>query len=175
MGGETQLFVANDIALSEAMAMTDASKRRGEAVEDLSSSQEFVPVEKIKPQAKPVLSKAESIAKGSACAGGYSDEGTSDDIPLPSGLTGIEWGQTLCQLPRVVSFTKWKNKSYDELMDLSKEDQELTKYLSFLYQKFLGQYLDGSRKSQAPDFAGYMAFAGFEPNGNSRIQDSDES
>ena len=60
-------------------------------------------------------------------------------------------------------------------MDLSKEDQELTKYLSFLYQKFLGQYLDGSRKSQAPDFAGYMAFAGFEPNGNSRIQDSDES
>ena len=115
-----------------------------------------------------VQGRVESIAKGSACAGGYSDEGASDDIPIPSGLTGIGWGQTLCQLPRVASSTKWKNKSYDELMDLSKEDQELTKYLSFLYQKFLGQYLDGSGKSQAPDFAGYMAFAGFEPNGKSK-------
>ena len=43
-----QSFVANVIALSEAMAMTDASKHRGEAVEDSPSSQEFVvPVEKI--------------------------------------------------------------------------------------------------------------------------------
>ena len=53
-----QSFVANVIALSEAIAMTDASKRRGEAVEDLSPSQEFVPVEKVKPEAKPIVPKA---------------------------------------------------------------------------------------------------------------------
>ena len=64
----------------------------------------------------------------------------------------------------MASSAKWKNKSYDEVIDLSKEDQELTKYLCFLYQKFLAQYLDGSGKSQAPDIAGYMAFVGFEPN-----------
>ena len=63
---------------------------------------------------------------------------------------------------------KWKNKSYDELIDLSKEDQELTKYLSFLCQKFLERYLDGSGKTQAPNFAGYMAFVGIEPNVKSK-------
>ena len=68
----------------------------------------------------------------------------------------------------MASSAKWKNKSYDEVIDLSKEDQELTKYLSFLYQKFLEQYLDGSGKSQAPDFAGYMAFVGFERNVKSK-------
>ena len=148
------------------MAMTDASKRPGEAVEDLSSSQEFVPVEKVRPQAKPIVPKAKSISKGSA--DGNSGEGTSDDIPVPSGLTAVELGKTLCQLPRVASSAKRKNKSYDELIDLAKEDQELTNYLSFLYQKFLEQYLDGSGKSQAPDFAGYMAFVGFEPNAKSK-------
>ena len=66
-------------------------KRRGEAVEDLSSSQEFVPVEKVRPQAKPIVPKAKSISKGSA--GGDSGEGTSDDIPIPSGLTN---GARLC-------------------------------------------------------------------------------
>ena len=67
-----QSFVANVVALSEAMAMTDASKRRGEAVEDSASSQEIVPVEKIRAQAKPILPKAKSISKGSA--DGYSSE-----------------------------------------------------------------------------------------------------
>ena len=86
-----QSFVANVIALSEAIAMTDASKRRGEAVEDLSPSQEFVPVEKVRPQAKPIVPKAKSISKGSA--GGDSGEGTPDDIPIPSGLTN---GARLC-------------------------------------------------------------------------------
>ena len=99
-----QSFVANVIALSEAIAMTDASKRRGEAVEDLSSSQEFVPVENVRPQAKPIVPKAKSISKGSA--DGNSGEGTSDDIPVPSGLTAVELGKTLCQLPRVASSAK---------------------------------------------------------------------
>ena len=161
-----QSFVANVVALSEAMAMTDASKRRGEAVEDSPSSQEFIPVEKVRAQAKPIVPKAKSISKGST--DGYSGEGTSDGIPIPSGVTAVDWGKTLCQLPRVATSAKWKNKSYDELIDLSKEDQELTKYLSFLYQKFLEQYVDGSGKTQAPDFAGYMAFVGFEPNAKSK-------
>ena len=75
----------------------------------------------------------------------------------------------------MASSTKWKNKSYDELMDLSKEDQELTKYLSFLYQKFLGQYLDGSGKSQAPDLQDAWHSQGLSRMENPRIQDSDES
>ena len=75
---------------------------------------------------------------------------------------------------RVATSAKWKNKSYDELIDLSKEDQELTKYLSFLYQKFLEQYLDGQERRRRPILLATWPSLDLSRMRNPRIRDSIE-
>ena len=69
----------------------------------------------------------------------------------------------MCQLPKVNGEPKWNGKTYSELLRMAIDgDNELDKYLGFIYKKYHESY-DGTHKSQAVDLAGFLLYMEFDP------------
>ena len=122
--------------VSGGSAMTDASKRlRGESDSDFEAvGSPTTPSEVFRSEDRKV-------------------------VPLPKNCTLKDWSHTVSQLPKVNGDPKWNGKIYAELLRMAIDgDNELDKYLGFIFKKYHGSY-DGTHKSQAVDLAFYSIWS----------------
>ena len=163
---------ADGVQESDTAAMTDGAKRLrddlGGYPETGSAGSSGMSAGSQMPVTKPVKGRGSTAAKKAAAEVPNPSEeeeieevivvnytGTEEVVPLPTGISLTEWDL------KVVAQTEWKGKSYSALVALSRDDNNLATYLTWVKEKFGKDYEGGKPRSQAVDFAGYLKRVGF--------------